>query len=181
VTGYLRGAALALGATLFGTAVARAQTCTAPVPAGVCTTPPTSTTLTVGVMVQLTLSSTTTALTAPAPADYDAGFVADQGPTATVKANQAWRLQISALAPTWTATNTEPGVAARPGKPASDLLWGPAAGGPFTVIGTTPATAASGAATAGTPKNLYYRTLYDWTLDTPGSYTLTVVFTLLSP
>ena len=38
-----------------------------------------------------------------------------------------------------------------------------------------------GAATGGAASNLYYRTLYDWTLDTPGSYSLTVVFTVVSP
>lgn len=27
----------------------------------------------------------------------------------------------------------------------------------------------------------FYRTLYSWGLDTPGSYSLTVVFTLMAP
>src|SRR5207247_6866533 len=108
-------------------------------------------------VMQLTLTSTSTALTAPAAAGYDAGFVANTGPTATVKSNRAWRLQISAAAATWTATNTQPGVNARPNKPAADLEWGTAVGGPFTALSVTPATAKSGSATAGTPTSILDR------------------------
>ena len=110
-----------------------------------------------------------------------AGFVANTGPTATVKSNRAWRLQISAAAATWTATNTQPGVNARPNKPAADLEWGTAVGGPFTALSVTPATAKSGSATAGTPTSIFFQTMYSWGLDTPGAYSLPVVFTLLAP
>jgi len=171
---------LALGAALMLPAAAQGQACTAPIPAGTCTAT-TSTALTVGLLIQLTLSSTTTTLAAPALSDYDAGFVANQGPIATVKSNRAWRLQLSGAAATWTATNTQPGIAARTNKPTSDLQWSTAAGGPFAGLTTVPVTAVSGAATGGAASNLYYRTLYDWTLDTPGSYSLTVVFTIVSP
>ncbi len=180
MNGYLRTLALALGAALMVPAAASGQACTAPIPAGTCTAS-TSTTLTVGLVIQLTLSSTTTTLAAPALSDYDAGFVANQGPAATVKSNRAWRLQLSAAASTWTATSTQPGIAARPNKPASDLKWSAAAGGPFTGLTTVPVTAVSGAATAGATTTFYYHTLYDWTVDTPGSYSLTVVFTIVSP
>src|SRR2546427_167569 len=95
----------------------------------------------VGLVLQLTLSSTTTTLAGPALSDYDAGFVANQGPTAVVSSNRAWRLQLSAAAPTWTATSTQPGVAARPNKPAADLQWSTAAGGPFTALTTPPVSA----------------------------------------
>jgi len=159
---------------------AGAQTCTAPIPAGTCNVT-TSVTLTVGKVLQLTLSSTNTTLTAPSEADYDAGFVADAGPSATVQSNAPWVLQVSAAAATWTAANTEPGVAARANKPASDLLWGTAAGGPFTALSTTAVTAVSGVPTAGTTPGFFYRTAYNWTLDTPGGYSLTVVFTLTAP
>ena len=104
-----------------------------------------------------------------------------QGPIATVKSNRAWRLQLSGAAATWTATNTQPGVAARPNKPTTDLQWSTAVGGPFAGLTSVPVTAVSGAATAGATTNFYYHTLYNWTLDTPGSYALTVVFTIVSP
>lgn len=159
---------------------AGAQTCTAPIPAGTCSVT-TSVTLTVGKVLQLTLSSTNTTLTAPSEADYDAGFVADAGPTATVQSNAAWVLEISAAAATWTAANSEPGVSARANKPTSDLSWATAAGGPFTALGTTAVSAVSGVPTAGTTPSFFYRTAYDWTLDTPGAYSLTVVFTLTAP
>ena len=180
MNGYLRGMTLALGAALMLPAAAQGQACTAPIPAGTCTAT-TSTALTVGLLIQLTLSSTTTTLAAPALSDYDAGFVATQGPIATVKSNRAWRLQLSGAAATWTATNTQPGVAARPNKPTTDLQWSTAVGGPFAGLTSVPVTAVSGAATAGATTNFYYHTLYNWTLDTPGSYALTVVFTIVSP
>jgi hypothetical protein len=172
--------ALALGLVGAGIGRAAGQTCNAGLPNGTCPAN-TSVTLTIPDVMQLTLTSTSTALTAPASADYDAGYVADAGPTATIKSNRAWRLQISAAAATWTASNTQPGVTARTSKPAADLAWATAAGGPFTALSVTPATAASGAATAGAPRSFFFRTSYSWGLDTPGAYSLAVVFTLLAP
>jgi hypothetical protein len=171
---------LALGLLAAGIGRAAGQSCNAPVPNGSCFVT-TSATLTIPDVMQLTLTSTSTALTAPASADYDAGYVADAGPTATIKSNRAWRLQISAAAATWTASNTQPGVNARTSKPAADLAWATASGGPFTALGVTPVTAASGAATAGAPRSFFFRTSYSWGLDTPGAYSLAVVFTLLAP
>ena len=40
---------------------------------------------------------------------------------------------------------------------------------------------AGGDPTAGTTVQLYYRTLYQWQVDTPGNYALQVVFTISSP
>jgi len=177
--GTFRNLALSLALTVLAEGAA-AQSCSAPVPNGSCPVN-TSATLTVPDVMQLTLTSTSTALTAPATADYDAGFVANTGPTATVKSNRAWRLQISAGAATWTASNTQPGVNARANKPGADLQWGTAAGGPFTAASVTPATANSGSATAGTPTSFFFHTLYGWGVDTPGAYSLPVVFTLLAP
>ena len=168
-----------LGALLLRPAWVQAQTCNAPIPNGTCSTPSTTTTLTVGTVLQLTLGSSTSPLRVPLWADYAAGFVADNGPIATVQANRPWKLQISAAAATWTAVNTVPGVIARPTKPAADLRWGLAVGGPFTPLSTTIADAATGPATASATVNLFYRTMYSWALDTPGAYSLTVVFTLI--
>lgn len=167
-------------ATLGVAAAASGQTCTAPIPAGTCADN-TSTTLTIGTVMQLTLSTSSTTLTAPASADYNAGFVADNGPTATVKANRSWRLQISSAAATWTAVNTVPGVNAWTNKPAADLTWSTAGGGPFAGLTLVGVNAAAGSASGGTVTNFFFRSVYTWTLDTPGNYSLTVVFTLLAP
>jgi hypothetical protein len=77
--------------------------------------------------------------------------------------------------------NTQPGVNARVNKPAGDLLRATAAGGPFTALSTSPATVATGPATAGAATNLFFRTVYAWSVDTPGTYSLVVTFTLLAP
>lgn len=37
------------------------------------------------------------------------------------------------------------------------------------------------AATASAATTIYFQTLYDWTLDTPGNYSLSVVLTLIAP
>ncbi|MGH9260721.1 MAG: hypothetical protein ACRD08_12620 [Acidimicrobiales bacterium] len=138
-------------------------------------------TLTVGQVLQLLLSTASSTLTAPAEGDYEAGYVADAGPSATVQSNAPWTLGISATAAVWTATNAEPATAARIDKPAGDLQWSTAVGGPFTPLSTTPTLAASGSATAGAVSSLFYRTTYSWALDTPGAYSLTIRFTLTAP
>lgn len=176
-------ATLAVVLLLCASARLEAQTCIAqgPPPNLWTCTVNTSASLVIGDVLSLTLSATTTALTPPAASDYDAGFVANAGPTATVRGNRAWRLQISAATATWTAVNTEPGVSARANKPAGELLRAAAAGGPFTALSTTPATVASGAASAGTTTNVFFRTMYAWAVDTPGTYSLVVTFTLVAP
>lgn len=159
---------------------AAAQTCSAPVPAGTCTAS-TTTTMTVGTVLQLALTASATPLTPPATADYDAGSVPDNGPATTVKSNRSWTVHIAAAAATWTAANTQPGVAARPNKPAGDLQWSTSVAGSFAGITVGGATAVAGVATAGTTTNFYFHTLYSWSLDTPGAYALAVVFTLTAP
>jgi hypothetical protein len=179
----MRPAALAIVVLLAASPGLEAQTCIAQAPPAnlwTCTVN-TSASLVIGDVLSLTLSSTTTALSPPAGADYDAGFVANTGPTATVRANRPWRLEISTATATWSAANTQPGVNARANKPASDLLRATAAGGPFIALSTTPATVASGGATAGTATSFFFRTTYAWAVDTPGTYALVVTFTLLAP
>jgi hypothetical protein len=140
-----------------------------------------SVSMTAGRVVSLQVSAGSTALTAPTPADFDAGFNATAGPTFTVSANAPWTLSTRASTAFWAATNTSPGAPARATKPAGDLRWSTAANGTFTAMTTTDATLVSGAATASTATNLFFETLYNWTLDTPGNYSLTVVLTLTAP
>jgi hypothetical protein len=137
--------------------------------------------MTAGRVVQLQMSAASTALAAPSPADFDAGFNATTGPLLTISSNAAWTLHIRAAAATWTATNTSPGAPARTNKPAADLKWGTAVGGPFTALTTTDVNLVTGAATASNVKTLFFQTVYAWTLDTPGNYSLSIILTLTSP
>jgi hypothetical protein len=127
------------------------------------------------------MSAGSTALTAPTPADFDAGFNATSGPTLTVSANASWTLSVRAAAATWTATNTSPGAPARTTKPAADLKWSTASNGSFVSLTTSDVNLITGSATASNATTLYFHTLYAWTLDTPGNYSMSIVLTLTSP
>ena len=176
-----------LGATVIATLIglsmaaspASAQ-CTAsgaPASCGV----PGSVSMTAGRVVRLQMSAGSTALTAPTPADFDAGFNATSGPTLTVSANASWTLSVRAAAATWTATNTSPGAPARTTKPAADLKWSTASNGSFASFTTSDVNLVTGSATASNATTLYFHTLYGWTLDTPGNYSMSIVLTLTSP
>lgn len=179
----LSGFGVAVLATMIGLSllpdVAAAQ-CTASGSGGTCTQPG-SVSMTAGRVVRLQMGAGSTALTAPTPADFDAGFNATTGPTLTVSANAAWTLSLRSTATVWAATNTSPGASARTTKPAGDLTWSTASNGTFLALTTSDATLVTGAATASNATTLYFRTVYDWALDTPGNYSLTVVLTLTAP
>ncbi len=160
-------------------AIARAQ-CTATGSGATCTQPG-SASMTAGRVVRLQMSAGSTALTAPTPTDFDAGFNTTTGPTLTVSANASWTLLLRSAATFWTATNTSPGAPARTTKPSGDLRWSTASNGPFGALTTGDITLVTGSATATNATTLYFQTLYDWTLDTPGNYSLSVVLTLTSP
>ncbi len=170
-------------ATLIGLSMAASPAsaqCTAsgaPASCGV----PGSVSMTAGRVVQLQMSAGSTALTAPTPADFDAGFNATSGPTLTVSANASWTLSVRAAAATWTATNTSPGAPARTTKPAADLKWSTASNGSFVSLTTSDVNLITGSATASDATTLYFQTLYAWTLDTPGNYSMSIVLTLTSP
>ena len=133
--------------------------------------------VTAPVVLRLVVSQAATTLSAPNEAAYDAGFLNDNGPIAGIKANRSWTLKVSANAATWTAAN-----GARAGKPAADLLWATSSGGTYNAFSTTPATFFSGATGTGNASSqIYYRTLWAYSADTPGDYSLVVVFTLSAP
>lgn len=142
---------------------------------------PGSVSMTAGRVIRLQVSAGSTALTAPTSADFDAGFNATTGPSLTVSGNAAWTLHLRAFSALWTATNTSPGAPARANKPAGDLKWSTASNGAFTPLTTGDVSLVTGSATASTATTLYFQTLYNWTLDTPGNYSLSIVLTLTSP
>jgi len=167
------------GAALIRPSTATAQ-CTASGAPASCNLPG-SVSMTAGRVVRVQMSAGSTALTAPTPAVFDAGFNSTTGPAITVSANAAWTLSVRASAALWTATNTSPGAPARTTKPAADLKWSTASNGTFTPLTTTDVLLVGGSATASSATTLYFQTLYGWTLDTPGNYSLAVVLTLTSP
>jgi hypothetical protein len=140
-----------------------------------------SVSMTAGRIVRVQMTAASTALKVPTPTDFDAGFNATTGPTLTISSNAAWTLHIRSAATFWTATNTSPGAPARTTKPAADLKWSTAVAGTFNPLTTSDVNLVTGAATASSVTTLYFQTLYNWTLDTPGNYSLAVVLTLTSP
>ena len=161
------------------TVAARAQ-CSATGSGASCNQPG-SVTMTAGRVVRLQMGAGSTALTAPTPADFDAGFNSTTGPTLTVSANAPWTLHLRSSSTFWAATNTSPGAPARTTKPAGNLQWSTASNGVFSAVTTGDVTLVTGAATASSATTLYFQTLYDWALDTPGNYRLTIVLTLTAP
>jgi len=176
------GAAIIVAVIGLPTAASRAsaQSCQASGAPDNCGLPGTVS-MTAGRVVRLQMAAASTPLTAPTPADFDAGFNATTGPTLTVSANASWTLSLRAAVATWTATNTSPGAPARTNKPAADLKWSTASNGTFAALTTGDVTLFTGSATASNATTLYFQTLYDWTLDTPGNYSLAVVLTLTAP
>jgi len=133
--------------------------------------------VTVATVMRLTLGAAVTNLTPPNEAAYDAGFQLDNGPVAGVKANRPWTVRVSSNAGTWTAAN-----GARAGKPAADLLWATSSGGTYTAFSTTPATFFTMATGSGNASSqIYFRTQWAYSADTPGEYSLVAVFTLSAP
>ena len=92
-----------------------------------------------------------------------------------MKSNQAWRLQISTAEETWTPAD----AAARAGKPAADLTWSTTSEGGFRSLTTTVQDVATGAPTRGAILPLFYRTRFDRTRDTPGTYSIVVRLTVV--
>jgi hypothetical protein len=120
----------------------------------------------------------------PTFADYDAGYRDAVGPVLTVRANVPWTVSIRGTSPTWGATNDPTsGDAARANKPVGDLQWS-LTGSPTSYVPLTStlggATLSSAGATNETVIATYLRTLWDYSDDTPGTYTLTVTFTIVA-
>jgi len=156
------------------------QSCSVGAAPGNCTAT-TSATLTVGKVVQLTLATTSTTLATPTIADYTTGYLTGSGQTVSIRANANVVVHVAARTATWAATNTTPGVAAWTAKPSTDLQLGPATTGPFTAMTTAGHTLSSSGATATLELPVAYKVLLDWGNDTPGQYSLDVVYTVMAP
>lgn len=138
-------------------------------------------TVTAPSIFKLTINDTSTAVTAPSETDFDnGGQDVMSAVAATVKSNRPYTLNISTNATNWTGS-----AGGRANKPVGDLLWGTGVASPTTAIGSSLApivpastTGNNGSSSAAT---INYRIKWGYTDDTPGTYTIPVVYTLTSP
>lgn len=136
----------------------------------------TSVQVTVPAVARMTFSTVATNLTNPGAVNFGTAGIVDAGPSIDVNANVGYTLTVAAAAANFTGPTGS-------AKPASSLGWALSAGAssftPLDVAGTQVAktTAPSASATYA----MQYRTKYDWTVDVPGSYSLTLNYTLTAP
>ena len=171
------GVAAALAISARGLA---AQSCSIGTAPGSCTAT-TSATVTVGKVVQLTLATTGTVIATPTITDYTNGYITGSGQALSVRANASVVVQVAARTAAWSATNTTAGVAAWTTKPSTVLQLGAAAAGPFTALTTAGYTLSSTGPTATLELPVAYKVLLNWGSDTPGQYSLDVVYTVTAP
>jgi hypothetical protein len=63
-----------------------------------------------------------------------------------------------------------------------DLIWSLTPAGPTTAMSTTATTLTTGSAGPGSPSvAVYMRPIAHWATDKPGSYSMTVTFTMTTP
>jgi len=126
---------------------------------------------TVPTVARLGITSTMTTLNAPLAADFaTVAGVNSGGPTLNVRANAGYTLTASAATPNWTGPVGS-------SKPATDLKMNVDGAGNVALgqVGT------SSVATATTDYVIAYNTIYNWTTDIPGTYSLVVNYTLTAP
>jgi hypothetical protein len=129
---------------------------------------------------RVSLSTGSVSLGAPSDVDYQAGFrdVAGAAVSVIARSNRPFLVDMSALAGSFTYV----GALTDPGKPASDLRWATSAaalasttnhfGSPATLINQGP---------GNVTLPIYLRTMWDFTRDVPGNYSLAIRLTLSAP
>jgi hypothetical protein len=127
----------------------------------------------VGALMGLTLDRPAAVTVTPSRQEIAKGAQVLSGPTAHVKSNTDWRLEVSAATSEWNAAE-----GARAGKPAADLAWRVNANGSYTPLSTEPEQAAVGSHTPSTDVAFQYQTTFDNQQDRPGTYSLVVRYTL---
>lgn len=131
----------------------------------------------IGELLQLTLAGADpTVLTPPVVTDFsgDEAFKTNTGPQATVRSNVPWTVTVEGAAGVWTGGSGS--------KPASDLAWHPAsAPNAYAQDMSSADPLFDGGPTGGASETILYRTRWDITTDSPGTYTLVVNFTLSAP
>lgn len=134
-------------------------------------------TITITPAARLSVASVSVQLPGPSASSFTTGFGDAAGVGTTVRSNTSWAVTIFATDALWTALP----VSARQDKPASDLQFATALGGPFTDISTSPQSLRSGGATGTEAFTLYLRTKYAFTLDSPGTYSIPLNLVISAP
>jgi hypothetical protein len=137
--------------------------------------------LPVASVMRISLSSTGVSLGTPTGSDYQLGYRDVAGPavTATIKANRAFQVQVVGTG----ATFQYAGSSTNPNKAASDLRWATSQAGLATTtnhMGTAGSLLNHGPG-ANVQASLYLRTLWDFTRDVPGTYSMPIRLTLSAP
>ncbi len=141
-----------------------------------------SSTISIGTVLYISAANTNVAFGAPTTGDFDVGFI--DAPTATLlshKANVRHSVTVKASSATMTATGGGTGAdAARAAKPAADLLWS-TDGSAFSGLSTSAAPVRSGVS-RGSYDDLavWYRMALDYGEDTPGTYGLNFLYTIVA-
>jgi hypothetical protein len=128
--------------------------------------------------LQVVVTPTTVNFGTPTLNDFNQGFT--QAPVVqgiAINANTPWTLTLRATAATWTNVGPGSNAAKAPG----DLQWATAVGGPYNATPGAALQIASGNATDLTTVSLFYRVLWNWAVDTPGTYTLPITFVITAP
>jgi len=178
------GVALVLGSAR----AVQAQGCTTGNGANASCTAPFTITMTVIKMTRLEIAPSSLTLLASGDAtvpDYEAGFKTAGSLGLTAYTNNG-TAPTPGVAVTMAAATTNFGYSGTasptPTKAASTLQWSINSGGTWnnmTTAGGTVLTAPG--ATAGTNQTVIFRTGLSWTADPPGTYTLTLNFTITAP
>jgi phage tail sheath gpL-like len=129
-------------------------------------------------LLQLTVSPTSSTYTAATTdMNVSTGLATPSIVTLSVKGNRAWTVQANGNSAFWTAS-----AGAWASKPVSDLVWSLTPAGATTAMSTTATTVTSGSPGSGSPGvSVYLRPVAHWTTDKPGTYSMTVTFTLTTP
>ena len=127
-------------------------------------------------VARLILSSATSTLTAPTAADFNTAGGVNTGSAMTleVRSNSAYSINAAAGAANFSGGSGN--------KLSSSLTYTTDAFATTKVLAGAGSTLGLGAtATQTTLYTIGYNTKYDWTIDTPGTYTLAVNYTLTAP
>jgi len=138
-------------------------------------------TMPVNDVLRISLSTTGVGLGTPIESDYSVGYrdVSGAAVTAMVQANRAFQVQVVGGNSVFTYAGPHPD----PLKVASDLRWAtsqPGLSGASNHMGASGVLMNQGAS-AGAQASLYLRTLWDFTGDLPGTYSMPIRFTLSAP
>lgn len=141
-----------------------------------------SSTITIPTVLYISATNPHVAFATPTASDFEAGFInATTATKLTHKANVAHSVTVKALESTMTATGGSSGAnAARAAKPSTDLLWS-TDGKSFQGLNTT-SQSVRAAAGPGSHSDLQvnYRMALRYDDDTPGTYGLNFVYTIVA-